>query len=76
MKGLIRWFAENHVAANLLMIGIVVGGLMNVPNIARVVFPSVSIGFLEVTVPYRGAGPAEIEERILIRIEEDRRAHV
>ena len=30
MNGLIRWFAHNHVAANLLMVILVVGGLFGV----------------------------------------------
>ena len=29
-KGIIAWFAANHVAANLLMIMIIVGGLITV----------------------------------------------
>ncbi len=29
MKNLIAWFADNHVAANLLMILIVVGGVVS-----------------------------------------------
>ncbi len=70
MKKIIRWFAENHVASTLLMLTIIVGGLANMPSISRIIFPNVVIGWLEVSVPYRGAGPREIEERILIRIEE------
>ena len=29
-KGLIAWFAANHVAANLLMVGIIAAGLVSV----------------------------------------------
>ncbi len=39
MNGLIRWFANNHVAANLLMLIIAVAGLASVMTIKQEVFP-------------------------------------
>lgn len=40
MNGLIAWWARNPVAANLLMVGIVITGLLGFMNIEREAFPS------------------------------------
>ncbi|MFT6048228.1 MAG: multidrug efflux pump subunit AcrB, partial [Arenicella sp.] len=39
MKNLIAWWADNHVAANLLMIAIFVGGLIGYSKMEREMFP-------------------------------------
>ncbi len=70
MKGLIRWFAENGVAANLTMILIIAGGLISVFTIKQEVFPEFSADIVKVTVPYPGAAPEEVEEGVVIRVEE------
>ena len=70
MKNLIAWFAENHVAANLLMVLIIVGGVVSLPLLRTEVFPVVSADEIQVSVSYLGAGPAEVEVNITIPIEE------
>ncbi len=37
-KGILAWFAHNHVAANLLMAGIVVAGLLVARTIKQAMF--------------------------------------
>ncbi|MEW6989197.1 efflux RND transporter permease subunit [Colwelliaceae bacterium 6441] len=69
-KGLIAWFARNSVAANLLMIFIIVGGFFTAMTINKQMFPQVKINWLEFTAPYPGAAPQEVEEGITIKIEE------
>ena len=69
-KGLIAWFARNSVAANLLMIIILVGGLLTASTIRKQFFPQVEINWLRVNVAYPGAAPQEVEEGITIKIEE------
>jgi multidrug efflux pump subunit AcrB len=69
-KGLIAWFARNPVAANLLMVVIVFGGLMSYGSIRMAVFPDFESNSVRVTVPYRGAAPQEVEEGVVVRIEE------
>jgi len=66
----IRWFVDNKVASNLLMIAIIVGGLTALPVLDREVMPAIPLDMIQVNVDYPGATPAEIEERICIRIEE------
>jgi len=70
MRGIIAWFAGNGVAANILMLFIVVLGLTRLPGIKQEVFPEVSPDAISIVVPYPGAAPAEVEEAIVIRIEE------
>ena len=67
---MIRWTAEHKVAANLLMVIILVAGVMGVSNIKQEVFPEFDLEYIIVAVPYSGATPDEIEESILLPIEE------
>jgi multidrug efflux pump subunit AcrB len=70
MNAAIAWFAQNRVAANLLVLIILVGGLLTVPQITKEVFPEFASGVIEVSVAYPGAAPEEVEEGICVRIEE------
>jgi multidrug efflux pump subunit AcrB len=70
MKRAIAWFAENSVAANLLMILILGSGLLTISNLRMEIFPEFAADMITVSVPYPGAAPAEVEEAICIRIEE------
>ncbi len=69
-SGLISWFARNSVAANLLMIFILIMGAFGYKTIQRQMFPNIEINYINITAQYRGASPQEIEESILIKIEE------
>ncbi|TNF33346.1 MAG: efflux RND transporter permease subunit [Gammaproteobacteria bacterium] len=71
MNRIIAWFAENHVAANLLMVLIVVAGLVSIPETRKELIPNISLGMVNITVPYPGATPEEVEQAICIRIEEN-----
>jgi multidrug efflux pump subunit AcrB len=68
--GLIAYFANNSVAANLIMMFIVIMGIFSYFTIQRQMFPNVEINYITVSAVYRGASPQEIEESILIKIEE------
>lgn len=68
--GLISWFARNSVAANLLMIFILIMGAFGYKTIQRQMFPNIERNFINISAQYRGASPQEIEESILIKIEE------
>ena len=71
MKGLIHWFADNSVAANIMMILIMASGLMTLRGIQQEIFPEFSADLITVSVPYPGATPAEVEESLCIKIEEE-----
>ncbi len=70
MKGLIDWFAGNHVAANLLMAFLMLAGVMAALSIKQEVFPQIDLDMVTVQVPYLGASPAEVEEAVCVRVEE------
>lgn len=68
---MIAWFARNHVAANLLLITILIAGLFSLSNrIPLEVFPSFATDRINVSVSLRGATPEDVEKSISIRIEE------
>jgi multidrug efflux pump subunit AcrB len=69
----VAWFAKNHVAANLLMALLVVGGLFTVPQIKQEIFPEISLPVVSVSVAYPGASPEEVEQAICVRIEHELR---
>ncbi|MBM7071985.1 efflux RND transporter permease subunit [Shewanella sp. 202IG2-18] len=69
-KGLIAWFARNPVAANLLMIIILIGGLLTAGTIRKQFFPAVEDNWLQFNAGYPGAAPQEVEEGITIKVED------
>jgi multidrug efflux pump subunit AcrB len=71
VKAIIAWFARNSVAANLLMLFIILAGLTTLPTIPQKSFPDIEIDVITVTVAYLGAGPEEVELGVCSRIEEE-----
>ena len=70
MQFVSEWFARNPVAANLLMVFIVIGGLIGMANVRGETFPDVALDTLSIQVPYPGAAPEEVETAVCMRIEE------
>ena len=68
--GIIAWFAENHVAANLLMCIILVAGIISGLSIRKQTTPDFQLNTIQVRVPYLGAAPQEVEEGVVIKVEE------
>ncbi|MCP4836332.1 MAG: efflux RND transporter permease subunit [Phycisphaera sp.] len=62
--------AGHPVAANLLMAGLVIGGLMMALRVRQEVFPEFSLDVVGVSVTYPGASPEEIEEGIVVAVED------
>lgn len=73
-KGFLAWMAENHVAANLLMLILVIGGIIAATRITQEVFPEYDLDIVTVSVSYPGATPEEVEEGIILAIEEEVRS--
>jgi multidrug efflux pump subunit AcrB len=67
---IIDWFAHNSVAANLLMLALLVGGTWSAITITKEVQPRIETNYITVSVPYRGGTPRDVEEGVLIKIEE------
>jgi multidrug efflux pump subunit AcrB len=62
--------ARNSVAANLLMMALLVGGVFSIANIKQEVFPEFELDFVNISVSYPGASPEEVEQGIVLAIEE------
>lgn len=69
-NGIISWFTQNPVAANLLMLIIIFGGVSSAFTIKKEFFPDTSLDSLTIRVPYLGAAPEEVEEGVILKIEE------
>lgn len=69
-SGIGSWFAQNHVAATLLMLFFLIGGFLSVKNMTKEVFPTIDPKLISVSVVYRGAAAADVEEAITQRVEE------
>ena len=71
MKGLIAWFSDNHVAANLLMIFLILAGIVTGTHIKIEVFPEFSMDRISITAIYPGASPEEVEDAVIRKVEEN-----
>ena len=68
---MIRWFAKNGIAANFLMLGILVAAAYTaMTKIPLEVSPARSWDAVMVEMPYRGATAKDVERAILIPMEE------
>ena len=70
MKGGIAWFARNPVAANLMMIFIIVSGVIATSSVKEEIFPEIELDRVSIQIPYLGAAPEEVEAGVVIRVEE------
>lgn len=69
-KGLIAWFTYNPVAANLLMLFIIIGGIISYQLMTKRMQPDIQPNMVRISVPYLGAAPTEVEQGVIIKIEE------
>ncbi len=70
MNGMIAWFARNDVAANLLMLLIIGLGLMSLNKIPLEVFPEFASDTIQISLPFRGATPLEVESGVILPVED------
>jgi multidrug efflux pump subunit AcrB len=70
MKNAVAWFSENHVAANLLMLFLLVAGIVTALSIKLEIFPDTTLDRIAISTTYSGASPVEVEEAVVRRIEE------
>ena len=69
-SGPIAWMTHHTVAANLVMMIFILGGLVILTNIKQEVFPEFKVDQIRVSVPYPGASPEEVEQGIILSIED------
>ncbi len=69
-KGLIAWWANNTVAANLLMALIIITGIFMVFEVRKQMFPEIELNTISIQVPFPGAAPQEVEQGVIVLIED------
>ena len=69
--GPIAYMASNPVAANLFMLGILAAGLVSLTGLEREAWPTLPFNTIEVSMAHPGTTPAEVEESIVFKIEEE-----
>ncbi|WP_024611961.1 efflux RND transporter permease subunit [Pseudoalteromonas sp. TB64] len=70
LHGIINWFANNSVAANLLLISVIVMGIMSLSTLRKEAFPSLEPDTVSVSVVYDSGDALQAEEGIALKIEE------
>ena len=68
--GPIAFMARNSVAANVLMLFLVLAGFAAARNLVQEILPELSLDRVQILVVYPGATPGEIEESIVRKLEE------
>lgn len=71
MRGIIKYFLHNSVAANLLMVFIFIMGIFGLLQIKTTFFPEQPSKIINIQVAYPGASPEEMEEGVTTKIEEN-----
>lgn len=70
MNAITKWWAQNSVAANLLMIILFISGLVSFFTIEREMEPFVEFPGVQTSISWPGASPQDIEEQLVVRVEE------
>ncbi len=65
---MIRWFAGHPTASNLLLIVMLAVGIFTAPTLLRETFPDYSPTEAQITIVYRGASAADVEDAICLRV--------
>ena len=70
LYGVITWFANNPVAANLLLFSVIIMGVMSLSTLRKEAFPSLEPDVISVSVTYDSGDAQQAEEGIALKIEE------
>lgn len=71
MASLPRFSVGQPVLVNLLMVGIILGGLFALFAMPQELNPNISFNWVFVTIPYPGASPQECEDLVAIPVEKE-----
>jgi multidrug efflux pump subunit AcrB len=71
MKKIIAFFVQNQLLVYLGMILVIVGGVISAKRMNTSFFPAQEEKFIIINATYPGASPAEIEEGITLKIEDN-----
>jgi multidrug efflux pump subunit AcrB len=71
MRAIVKYFIDNPIAANLVMFGLFIMGLVGYSGMKSTFFPEVESKIINIRLVYPGASPQEMEEGIVTKIEEN-----
>lgn len=74
MQGIISLFAGHRVAANLLMLLLILSGLFGLRNLNTQFFPTFDLDIVTVQVVWSGATAEDVERSILLPVEQELRS--
>ena len=69
-RGPIAWMASNPVSSNILMLLLLIGGWFSALRIKQEYLPETQLDMVQISIPYPGASPDEVEQGILLAVEE------
>ena len=71
MRKIISYFIRYSVAVNVLIFAFIIFGLVGALNMKSSFFPLVDSQLIRITLAYPGASPAEMEEGVVLKIEDN-----
>ena len=74
LKGLISLFATHRVAANLLMLLMIVSGILGIQRLNVQFFPTFELDIVTIAVPWSGASAEDVQTSLILPVEEELRA--
>lgn len=74
MPGMIALFTGHRVAANLLMLLLLLAGLFGLRNLNTQFFPTFDLDIVTVQIPWSGASAEDVERSILLPVEQELRS--
>lgn len=70
MGKVIKWFSENHVTANFVMLLVLLAGFTTWFKLKKEIFPEMSLDAVIVQVPYPNATAEEVETGVVLKLED------
>ena len=70
MEKAIHWFSKNHVAANFVMLLVLLAGFTTWFKLKKEVFPNIALDAVLVQIPFPNATPEEVVDGILLPVED------
>jgi len=74
LKGFISLFATHRVAANLLMLLMIVAGVLGIKRLNVQFFPTFELDIVTVSVPWSGASAEDVQTSVILPVEEELRS--
>jgi len=76
MKRIISYFIKFPVAVNILIFAFIIFGYLGASSIKSSFFPLTDSKLIKISLVYPGASPAEMEEGVVLKIEDNLRLRI